>query len=95
MATLHIEHPITDFVIWKTAFDRLADARRHAGVRAEQVRRPVHDPNFVVVDLDFDSADAADAFLHFLQSSVWTSADAAPALAGSPETSILVPAPPA
>lgn len=33
MATLHIEHPITDFESWTAAFARFADARRQAGVR--------------------------------------------------------------
>jgi hypothetical protein len=27
MATLRIEHPITDFETWKAAFDRFAEAR--------------------------------------------------------------------
>jgi hypothetical protein len=31
MATLHIEHAITDFAVWRTAFDRFADARDRAG----------------------------------------------------------------
>ncbi len=30
MATLHIEHPITDFETWNEAFDRFAEARRQA-----------------------------------------------------------------
>ena len=33
MATLHIEHPITDFDTWNAAFARFADARRRAGVQ--------------------------------------------------------------
>jgi len=32
MATLHIEHPITDFGTWNAAGERYADARRQAGV---------------------------------------------------------------
>ena len=31
MATLHIEHPITDFETWTAAFERFADTRRRAG----------------------------------------------------------------
>jgi hypothetical protein len=37
MRTLHIEHPITDLDTWVAAFNRFADARRDAGVRAERV----------------------------------------------------------
>ena len=44
MATLHIEHPITDFGTWTAAFARFADARSRAGVRGQRVLRPVDDP---------------------------------------------------
>ena len=64
MPTLHIQHPITDFETWASAFNRFADARRQAGVRAQRVQRPVDDPSFVVIDLDFDSTDEATAFRH-------------------------------
>ncbi len=90
MATLHIQHPITDFDTWLSAFSRFADARRQAGVRAQCVRRPVDDPNYVVVDLDFDSTDEASAFRRFLETHVWGIEGNAPALAGAPETMILV-----
>lgn len=89
MATLHIEHPITDFSTWTAAFDRFAGMRRDAGVRAERVQRPVHDQRYVVVDLDFDTIDEAEAFLHLLKTQVWANVENAPALAGTPETMIL------
>ena len=89
MATLHIEHRITDFETWKAAFDRFADARRAAGVRGHRVQRPVDDPAYVVVDLEFDSVGEARAFLEFLEANVWAVPANAPALAGSPETMIL------
>lgn len=66
MPTLHIQHGITDFDTWKSAFNRFADVRRDAGVRAERVQRPVDDPRYVVIDLDFDTTDEAEAFLVFL-----------------------------
>ena len=92
MATLHIEHPITDFDTWISAFNRFADVRREAGVRAQRVQRPVDDPMYVVIDFDFDTTDDAKAFLHFLNTKVWAIRDNAPALAGTPETMILEPA---
>ena len=91
MTTLHIEHPITDYDTWRAAFDRLADARRRAGVVAGRVSRPVDDPKYIVVNLDFDTAQHATAFLHFLETQVWASAAAAPALDGRPRTAILEP----
>lgn len=91
MVTLHIEHPITDYPTWRGAFDGFAEARRASGVRAERVARPVGDANAIVVDLDFDSAAAASDFLAFLETAVWSSPDASPALAGRPRTVIVEP----
>ncbi|MEP7055538.1 MAG: hypothetical protein ABI912_09850 [Actinomycetota bacterium] len=92
MATLHIEHPISDFGIWRAAFDRFAEMRQRAGVRAQRIQQPVDDPHYVVIDLDFDSVAEAEALLAFLYAEVWSSRDAAPALAGAPQTRILQPA---
>ena len=92
MATLHIEHPITDFQTWSGAFAQFSDARRGAGVRGERVQRPLDDPAYVVVDLDFDTVEQAEAFLGFLTTQVWAIPENAPALAGTPKTMILVAA---
>jgi hypothetical protein len=91
MPTLHIEHPITDFDTWSAAFNRFAPLRREAGVRAQRILRPVDDPRYVVIDLDFDTTDAAKAFLQFLTTKVWGIPENAPALAGTPHTKILQP----
>jgi hypothetical protein len=90
--TLHIEHPITDFETWNAAFTRVADVRREAGVRAQRVQRPVDDPRYIVVDLDFDTVGEAEAFLGFLNTKVWAIPENAPALVGTPTTMILEPA---
>ena len=90
MYTLHIEHPITDFDVWRAAFARFAPLRLAAGVRAHAVRRPVDDPRYVSVDLEFDTAAGAEAFLQTLRSRVWASPADSPALAGDPITRILV-----
>ena len=93
MATLHIEHPITDFDTWNAAFARFADARRRAGVRQQRIQRPVGNPAYVVIDLDFDTVGEAEKFLGFLEQNVWASSENAPALAGKPQTQILEAAP--
>ena len=85
MTTLHIEHPITDLATWRAAFDRFADRRRQGGVSAERVQRPVDDDHYVVIDLDFPTREQAERFLGFLESTVWASRDASPALAGTPD----------
>lgn len=93
MATLHIEHEITDLPLWSAAFERFADVRARSGVRAQRVQHPVDDEHYVVIDLDFDTEGEARRFLAFLQISIWSSSANAPALAGAPQTSILQPAP--
>ena len=89
MTTLRIEHPITDYIVWKQAFDRFSDLRQQNGVRSHVIRRPVDDPHYVVAELDFDTAEAAQAFLGILQSRVWSTPANSPALAGDPITRIL------
>ena len=90
MATLHIQHPITDFDTWKGAFDRFAHARGRAGVTSHRIRQPENDPGFIVVDLEFEEAAQAHEFLDFLRENVWSSSETAPALAGDPVARVLV-----
>ena len=89
MASLHIEHPITDLETWASAFASFAETRRQAGVRAETVRCPEDDETFIVIDLEFDTIDQAHAFLHFLRTLVWAVPASSPGLAGTPEAKIL------
>lgn len=89
MTTLHIEHPITDYGVWKSAFDRFEEMRRQSGVKHHRVHRPADDPAYIIVNLDFGTAEEAAAFLDFLRNKVWSSPQSAPALAGTPQTRIL------
>ena len=91
MPTLHIETPITDIDTFRVAFDRLADARRQAGVREQRVHQPVDDPNLVVIDLEFAETAQAEAFLRFLETNVWGNPEAAPAQAGTSRVLLLEP----
>jgi len=88
MTTLHIEHPITDYPTWQSAFDRFSDVRAASGVRSYVVRQPVDDEHYISVDLDFETQGQAESFLAFLRAEVWSSPRSAPALAGSPVTVI-------
>jgi hypothetical protein len=91
--TLHIEHPITDLDTWLAAFGRFADQRAAAGVTAHRIWQPAGDRHYVLLDLDFDTAEQAASFLHFLRTKVWAAPGNAPALAGAPRTTILDPVP--
>lgn len=91
MFTLSIEHAITDFPAWKTAFDGFAEARAQAGVLAHRIRRPVDDRHYLVIELDFDTKEKAEAFRAFLTNVVWSNPGASPALKGRPAARVLEP----
>lgn len=91
MPTLHIQHAVVDYELWRGAFERFGDVRARAGVIRHRVQRPVDDPNYVVIDLDFDTAAEAERFLELLHTKVWASRENAPALVGTPLTKILEP----
>jgi hypothetical protein len=61
MPILRIEHAVPDFEGWKRAFDSDPVDRKGSGVRRYQVRRPVDDPNYVLIDLEFDTQAEAEA----------------------------------
>jgi len=67
MIIVRIEHSIQNFDKWKQAFDNDPADRKGAGVRRYQILRPQDDPNYVMIDLEFDSADKADGFLRNMQ----------------------------
>ncbi len=89
MTTLRIEHAITDYQLWKMAFDGFAEARARAGVRGCAIRLPVDDPKYLMLDLEFDTAAVAETFADFLVQHVWSSPASSPGLAGAPKTRIL------
>jgi len=79
MCTLKIEHAIRDFQTWQAAFRRDPVGRQRAGVRRYRVCRPADDPNYVIIDLDFDEVAQAQSFLQALQK-VWSRPDLSPGL---------------
>jgi len=87
MVTVRIEHPITSFERWKAAFDRDPVDRRASGVQQYQIFRPVDDPEFVMIDLDFATPAEATTFVAAMRR-VWASPQAAPALGGAPRATI-------
>lgn len=87
MVTVHIEHPIRDFESWKAAFDRDPVGRERSGVRRYRIHRPTDDPNYVLIDLDFDGTELAERFLVAMRE-VWRSPAAAPGVGGNPQARI-------
>ena len=88
MITVRIEHPVKSFETWKGAFDADPVDRRGSGVRRYQILRPLDDPAFVMIDLDFDSEQEAAGFLAAMRR-VWMSVQAAPALGGEPRARVV------
>ena len=70
MVILQIEHPVSNFGEWKAAFDSDPVNRKKAGVRRYRVLRPIDNPNYTIIDLEFDSVDQAESLLAALRE-VW------------------------
>lgn len=71
MILLHIEHHIPDFAAWKAAFDSDPIGRQRSGVRFYRILRPVDDPNYAIIDLEFDTLEQAQALIAAMQQ-VWS-----------------------
>ena len=63
MPILRIEHAVPDFSGWKRAFDSDPADRKGSGVRRFQVFQSVEDPNYVMIDLEFDTVGEAEGLL--------------------------------
>ncbi len=70
MIRLHIEHTVANFDTWKASFDSYAELRQKSGVCRYWVSRPIDNPNFAMIDLEFDSLSEAEALLTTVQQ-VW------------------------
>jgi hypothetical protein len=65
---LRIEHPVRDYDMWKNLFDiKGPNFRARFEARRYQVLRPVDDPRFVMIDVDFDSRKGAEGLLGALR----------------------------
>jgi hypothetical protein len=70
MYMLRIEHPVPSYDGWKQAFDSDPVGREKSGVRRYQILRPIDNPNFVMIDLEFDTVGQAEALLAAMRA-VW------------------------
>jgi hypothetical protein len=87
MLTVQIEHPIREYAGWKAAFDRDPARREAAGVRRYRVYRPVDDPHYVLVELDFEVRDAAETFLVAMRA-IWRQVEGT-VVTGGPQARIV------
>jgi hypothetical protein len=89
MYILRIEYPVADYDAWKAAFDRDLLDRQGSGVRRNRVLRPTDDPNYVMIDLDFDDASEAESYLSALRRQVYSPPETSPTSVGEPQTRTL------
>jgi len=71
MVTLQIEHPTPNFDGWKKAFDSDPAGREKGGVIRYKILRKVDEPNYVIIDLEFDKLSEAENFLSSLRN-LWS-----------------------
>ena len=67
MILLHMEHKVMNFDNWKASFDKYEEFRRQSGVLRYQVSRPIDNPNYAIIDLEFNSRGEAEALLAGVQ----------------------------
>jgi hypothetical protein len=70
MYVLRIEHATPNYERWKQAFDSDPVGRQKSGVLRYRIMRPADDPNYVMIDLEFDTAGRAEALLAAMRA-VW------------------------
>jgi heme-degrading monooxygenase HmoA len=70
MVIVQIEHAVPNFDRWKAAYDSDPVNREQSGVRRYRVLRPLDNPNFAMIDLEFNSLSEAEAFLAAMRK-VW------------------------
>jgi hypothetical protein len=67
MYILQIEHPVPNFDGWKKAFDNDPVGRQRGGVIRHRIFRKVDDPNYVIIELEFNKLSEAESFVISLQ----------------------------
>lgn len=69
---LRIEHPVRSFDAWKKVFDSDPLGRKKSGMRRYRIMRPIDNPNYVMLDLEFEGSNEAEAFAAALRN-LWGS----------------------
>ena len=62
MATMFVRHTISDYKVWRKAYDDFAPVQKAKGVTAKAVYQAADNPNDITVVHDFGSVEAAQAF---------------------------------
>jgi hypothetical protein len=66
MTILQIENMVPNFEQWKKAFDNDPAGRKEKGVTAYRVYRFKDNPDYVIIDLQFENTEDAESMLKAL-----------------------------
>lgn len=86
MYILQIEHPVPNYEGWKKAFESDPINRKQSGVRSYKISRKVDDSNYVIIDLEFDNLDEAEA-CHAKLRNLWSHVEGS--VMNNPESRII------
>lgn len=86
MFILQIEHQVPNFEGWKKAFENDPVDRKKAGVRRFKILQQADNPNYVIIELEFELLEEAEAMCTALQN-LWKKVDGK--IIFSPKTRIL------
>jgi len=67
MTILRIQHSVPDYEAWLRAFHADPVDRKGSGVRRYTIHRSASDPQFVAIDLEFDTVAEAERLLERLR----------------------------
>jgi len=67
MVILEIEHQVPNFEGWKKAFENDPVNRKKAGVTGYKILQRTNDPNYVIINLEFDRLKEAEDMCTALQ----------------------------
>ena len=63
MIILRIEHKVENYEMWKKTFDSDPINRKQSGVRRHRIFQLTDDSRYVIIDLEFDTINNAEAAL--------------------------------
>lgn len=74
MYLVHVEHDVPDYDAWKAAFDGDPLGREQLGGRRHRIMRAADDPGHVMIDLELDTREQAEALVAALRG-LWERVD--------------------
>jgi len=86
MIILRIEHKVENYEKWKKTFDSDPINRKQSGVRRHRIFQLTDDSRYVIIDLEFDTINNAEATLTALHK-LWKNVEGT--LMFNPQTRII------